>query len=57
MSFYIVIQKKRKFFNGKNVKIGKQADALKGYASSCNVEILLTLSYNLKILNLQLKIN
>ena len=57
MSSYIVIQKKRKFFNGKNVKIGKQADAFKGYASSCNVEILLTLSYNLKILNLQLKIN
>ena len=43
----------------KNVKITKRENAFKGFASSYNVETLnsLTLNYNLKILNLQLKIN
>ena len=52
--------KKYKFFKGKkNVKATKRAHAFKGYANNSNVQILtlLILNYDLKILNLQLKIN
>ena len=53
-----MIQKSENFLSEKkNVKITKQANAFKGFASSYKVEMLnfLNLNYNLKILNLQLK--
>ena len=40
----------------KKVKITKREHSLEGYASTYNVEIFVTLNYNLKILNLQLKV-
>ena len=45
--------------NEENEKITKQEHVFKGYASTYNVEILnfLTLNYNLKILNSQLKVS
>ena len=42
----------------KNIKTTKQEHAFKGYASTYNVEILnyCNVNYDLKILNLQLKV-
>ena len=53
-----VIQKACKFFDQENVKITNREHAFKGYASTYNAEflILLTVSYNLKIVGLQLKV-
>ena len=58
-SLYNDTKKVNIFWIKKKVKITKQAYAFKGFASFYNVEILnpLILSYNLKMLNLQLKIN
>ena len=43
----------------KNVKIRKQEHAFKGLADTYNIEILnyFDMNYNLKILNLQLKVS
>ena len=58
-SLYSDTKKNENFLNEKNIEITKRAHALKGFACSYNVEfqILLTLNYNLKILNRQLKTN
>ena len=52
-------QKSEHFLNKKNVKVTKPSLAFKGYASSYNVEVFNSFNpkYNLKILNLQLKIS
>ena len=58
-SLYSFTKKIKNFMNEKDAKITKQAHAFKGYANSYNVEFFffLVMNYNLKILNLQLKIN
>ena len=44
-------------FHQKNVKIAKRSHALKGYPMMLEISVLLILSYNSNILNLQSKIS
>ena len=55
---YSETKKVKTFWTKKNLKITKQSNAFKGCASSYNVEIFNYSNpfYNVKILNLQLKI-
>ena len=55
-AFYVVRQRKWKFFEQKNVKITKQAHAYKGYASSYNVEILNYFNPELKVKDVESEI-
>ena len=58
-SLFSNTRKRGIFLNEKNVKITKQSHAFKDYASTYHIEFLnsFDLSYNLKILNMQLKVN
>ena len=57
ISLYSNTKKSENFLNKINVKITKRAHAFKRFASFYNVDIVLTLNYNLNILNLQLKLS
>ena len=52
-----MIQKKVKLFKRKYVKITKRAHAVKGFASSYNVEILTFLSSELQLKDTEFAIN
>ena len=57
ISLYSNTKKSENFLNKINVKITKRVHVFKGFASFYNIDIVLTLNYNLNILNLQLKVS